>query len=151
MKIFGSLASVASLALFLGFHAAPGPQAPQPFTISFFGSFTGPSSAEGTWSSTGSIDDVGGFSMTLVQSGSSPVGTPAALHAAIVLTGKQGTISLQATLHKGLPGPGGTLLTGPVHIDGGTAFYTGIGGHGAATLTQSGTDLTGPMTGVRTH
>jgi hypothetical protein len=118
------LAVPVSVMLLAAWSFAPNP--PQPFTISLFGFLEGPNVADGTWSSTGSIDDVGGFTMTFDVS----PGQGFILHSTFVLTGEQGTITLHSTLREKPASPSGVSITGPLQITGGTGAYVGINGHG---------------------
>src|SRR5262245_41112342 len=63
-----------------------------PFTMNFFGFTSSATSADGTWSSNGSISEVGGFAMSWTLSG----GQLAHLNATLV--GKQGSITFAGAL-----------------------------------------------------
>ena len=145
-KLAWCVAVPVSVMLLAASSFAPNP--PQPFTISLFGSLAGPNSADGTWSSTGSIDDVGGFLMTFDWSGSPGQGFKV-LHSTFVLTGKQGTITLHSTLRRKPAISSEISLTGPLQITGGTGAYVGINGHGDAEFSLVDGTLTGTMLGTK--
>jgi hypothetical protein len=145
-KLARCVAVPVSVVLLAAWSLTPNP--PQAFTISLFGSLSGPNSADGTWSSTGSIDDVGGFTMTFDGSGSPGQGFKV-LHSTFVLTGKQGTITLHSTLRQKPASPLGVSLVGPLQIAGGTGAYAGINGQGAADFSLVDGTLTGTMSGTR--
>lgn len=143
MKMLGKFGVMAVSVMLLAAWATP-VAPPQQFNMNFFGFLSGPGTADGTWSSTGSIDEVGGFTMAF--SGSNTV------RASLNLFGKQGSITVEGMLHQTAVNATDYTLTGNARITGGTGAYAGIKGHGSANLLVSGSgDVTGTISGVRTH
>jgi hypothetical protein len=131
--------ALAALTFIIAGWAAP-PPPPATFNISLFGFPSGPLAADGTWSSTGAIDDVGGFSATWTESGDKVI------HLEMMLIGKQGSF----TIHGTLIGSDSTF-TGQSRLGGGAAGYTGIKGHGGASIVITSTDFTGTIAGTRVN
>jgi hypothetical protein len=136
MKNLPRLALIAASSLLLG--ALPRPAS---FRMNFFGFTSSATSADGTWSSNGGIDDVGGFTMSWTVSGGQIA------HLTATLTGKQGAITLSGTLRQVATSATDFTLTGPVHLTGGNGFYAGIHGPGKASLAVSAGSLTGTIDG----
>ena len=108
MKTLARLVLIAASSILLGAVPAAAPAA---FSMNFFG-FTGSAtSADGTWSANGGIEDVGGFTMSWT------VFNQIALFTA-TLVGKQGSITLSGALRQVATSPTDSELTGPVHLTG---------------------------------
>jgi hypothetical protein len=138
MKTLCRLVLIVASSLLLG--AVP-VTAPVPFSMNFFGFTSSSTSADGTWSANGGISDVGSFTMSWTVVG----GQVARLTATLV--GKQGSITFSGTLRRVVTSPTDFELTGPIHLTGGTGFYSGIHGFGKAALVISAGSLTGAISG----
>src|SRR5262245_41030513 len=136
MKTLPRLVLIVASLLLLG--AVPA-TAPVPFTMHFFGFTSSATSADGTWSANGGISDVGGFTMSWTVAGGQVAQLPA------TLVGKQGSITFAGTLRQVVTSPTDSELSGPIHLTGGTGFYSGIHGFGKAGLAISAGSLTGAI------
>jgi hypothetical protein len=148
MAAMSRFVSIGALVVLLASWAAPVP--PQSFSMSLFGFSSGPTSADGTFSSTGAIDEVGGFAATWSLSGNPS--SPSVLHFTATLIGKQGSITLAGTLHQTTQSPKASAITGMARLVGGTAAYEGIKGFGFMNLVATSTgELNGTFSGVRVN
>lgn len=138
MKTLPRLILITASSLLLG--AVP-MTAPATFSMNFFGFTSSATSADGTWSSNGSISEVGGFTMSWTLSGSQLA------HLDAALVGKQGSITFRGALRHVATSPTDSELTGPIRLTGGTGLYSGIRGNGKAALTISAGSLTGAIRG----
>ena len=138
MKTLPRLALITASSLLLG--AVP-MATTAPFTMNFFGFTSSATSADGTWSSNGSISEVGGFTMSWTLSGTQLA------HLDATLVGKQGSITFAGALRYVATSPTDSELTGPIRLTGGTGLYAGIRGIGKAALAISAGSLTGAISG----